>query len=157
MTALNAEPRIIDADLTNAEHATAFRLILNEYAMTPDVSGQPLPDAVLAELPLKLTRVPDCVVLLALLGTEFAGLAVCFPGFSTFAAKPLLNLHDFAVRPRFQGRGVARALLKAIEERARQRGCCRVTLEVTSDNAVAQHVYERQGFRMVQQFWRKEL
>ena len=33
------------------------------------------------------------------------GLATTFEGFSTFAAKPLINIHDIAVLPDYRGRG----------------------------------------------------
>jgi ribosomal protein S18 acetylase RimI-like enzyme len=74
------------------------------------------------------------------------GAAVCFIGFSTFAARPLLNLHDLAVVPELRGRGIGRALLRAVEERARALGCCKLTLEVVQENTQARALYERFGF-----------
>ncbi|MDP7573186.1 MAG: GNAT family N-acetyltransferase, partial [Myxococcota bacterium] len=74
------------------------------------------------------------------------GVAVCFLGFSTFQARPLLNIHDLAVLPEWRGRGVGRALLAAAEDRARQRGCCKLTLEVQDSNRRALQLYERFGF-----------
>jgi len=65
---------------------------------------------------------------------------------STFAARPLLNLHDLAVLPERRGLGVGRALLEAVEARARDLGCCKLTLEVRQDNARAQALYESFGF-----------
>jgi ribosomal protein S18 acetylase RimI-like enzyme len=74
------------------------------------------------------------------------GLAVCFRGFSTFAARPLLNIHDFSVLPACRGAGVGRQLLAAIEERARAIGCCRLTLEVQEHNHRARGIYAAAGF-----------
>ena len=45
------------------------------------------------------------------------GAAVCFIGFSTFAAKPLINIHDFVVLPAARGKGVGRRLLEAVEKK----------------------------------------
>jgi ribosomal protein S18 acetylase RimI-like enzyme len=73
-------------------------------------------------------------------------LAVCFFGFSTFQARPLLNIHDLAVVPEYRGRGVGRALLEAAEARAAERGCCKLTLEVQDANPRARQLYERYGF-----------
>ena len=39
---------------------------------------------------------------------EPAGVAIYLEGFSTFACRPLLNLHDLGVSPRFQGQGVGK-------------------------------------------------
>jgi GNAT superfamily N-acetyltransferase len=85
-------------------------------------------------------------VLLAFDGDEPVGIATCFFGFSTFAARPLLNVHDLAVVPARRGDGIGRALLAAAEERARAAGCCKLTLEVQDDNHRARAVYARFGF-----------
>ncbi len=88
------------------------------------------------------------MVLLALDGAsgEALGVATCFRGWSTFAARPLLNVHDLAVLPAHRRRGVARALLAAVEEAARREGAAKVTLEVRPDNAPAQALYRACGF-----------
>ena len=51
-----------------------------------------------------------------------------------------------AVLPQYHGQGVGQALLKAVEERARRKGCCKLTLEVLDDNARARELYRRFGF-----------
>ena len=68
-------------------------------------------------------------------------------GFSTFRAKPLINIHDIAVSPAARGQGIGRLLLTRIEQDARALGCCKVTLEVRSDNARAMGLYQAVGFR----------
>jgi len=87
------------------------------------------------------------VILLAWAGETPVGIAVCFRGFSTFAARPNLNLHDVAVRPDHRGRGVGRGLLQAVEARARALGCCKLTLEVLTGNGPALQAYTRFGFK----------
>jgi ribosomal protein S18 acetylase RimI-like enzyme len=77
---------------------------------------------------------------------EAVGVAVCFVGFSTFKARPLLNIHDLAVIPTHRGRGVGRKLLDAVERKARERGCCSVTLEVLEKNVGARRLYAAAGF-----------
>jgi ribosomal protein S18 acetylase RimI-like enzyme len=86
------------------------------------------------------------VVLVAERGGEPVGVAVCFLGYSTFRGRPLLNLHDLAVLPAARGAGVGRALLDAVGARAKELGCCKVTLEVREDNATARRLYARAGF-----------
>lgn len=74
------------------------------------------------------------------------GLANCFYGFSTFAAKPLINIHDLVVLEEVRGQGVGTKLLQAVEDEARATNCCKVTLEVLEQNARAQAVYKKFGF-----------
>jgi ribosomal protein S18 acetylase RimI-like enzyme len=61
----------------------------------------------------------------------------------------LLNIHDLAVLPEHRGRGVGRALLAAVEEHARRKGCCKLTLEVQDDNPRARALYDKFGFEDV--------
>ena len=92
--------------------------------------------------------------------SEFIGLALCLPSFSSFRARPILNIHDIAVAPGHRGKGVGQALLKAVEEEARRRGCCKVTLEVRDDNEVAKRAYRRAGFKSTEPetlFWGRDL
>jgi ribosomal protein S18 acetylase RimI-like enzyme len=98
-----------------------------------------------AELRERVAR-GTAVVLVAEQGGEAVGVAIGFLGYSTFRARPLLNLHDLAVLPAARGAGVGRALLAAVAARARALGCCKVTLEVREDNAPARRLYARAGF-----------
>jgi ribosomal protein S18 acetylase RimI-like enzyme len=75
-----------------------------------------------------------------------AGLCNCVEGFSTFKAKPLVNIHDIAVAPRYRGLGISHRLLEKTEAIARERGCCKLTLEVLQGNEVAQNSYRSFGF-----------
>jgi ribosomal protein S18 acetylase RimI-like enzyme len=123
--------------------------LLDAYARDPMGGGAPLPEAVRARLgPDLRERVARgaAVVLLALREGEAVGVAVCFVGYSTFRARPLLNLHDLAVLPAARGAGAGWALLAGVAERARALGCCKVTLEVREDNTVARRLYGRAGF-----------
>lgn len=93
------------------------------------------------------------------------GLVNGFEGFSTFAARPLLNIHDIVVAPAVRGTGLSQRLLAKVEEIARIRGCCKLTLEVLSNNHVAQGAYRKFGFAAYQLdpqagqalFWQKPL
>ncbi|MGB5571203.1 MAG: GNAT family N-acetyltransferase, partial [Sedimenticolaceae bacterium] len=84
--------------------------------------------------------------LLAEHGGRAVGFASCFLGYSTFQARPLLNIHDIAVLAEWRGQSIAQRLLQAIGELARRLGCCRITLEVRTDNPRARQLYERAGF-----------
>lgn len=138
---------IVDMDFGNEQHCGGLLEVLDAYAAGPEGGGSALPSEVRARLLPALREHVGTVVLLALAEGQVVGIATCFVGFSTFYAKPLLNVHDLAVLPAFQRRGIARALLTAAEERARARGCCKLTLEVREDNHRARALYHERGFR----------
>jgi ribosomal protein S18 acetylase RimI-like enzyme len=139
--------RVHAAELGRAEDRAALVALLDAYARDPMGGGRPLAAEVTSALADRLAAQPGARVWLATAPDgEPAGIAVCFLGFSTFAAQPLLNLHDLAVAPAHRGRGVGRALLGAVEAGARDLGCCKLTLEVREDNPVAQRLYRKAGF-----------
>jgi GNAT superfamily N-acetyltransferase len=108
-------------------------------------NGRPLPAAVLERLVPALRDHPTAVVLIAFDGSRPVGIANSFQGMSTFVARRLLNLHDLAVIPEYRGKGVGRLLMSAVEAKARELGCCKVTLEVLEGNP-ARQIYEASGY-----------
>ncbi len=156
---------IIDVDFNNPEHGSQVLAMLNEYASGPMGGNSPLPEYTRQNLIAELARRPAARALLARVDGRAAGVAVYLEGFSTFACRPLVNLHDLAVSPAFQGLGVGKALLSALEDRARGMGCCKITLEVLEGNAVAQGLYRKLGFEGYAlddatgraMFWQKKL
>lgn len=142
-----ADVEIIEADLAIPEHQQAIVEMLNEYAQDPLITGKPLPDKVQSQLIEGLQEHPTTTVLLAIAGDQAVGIAVCFLGFSTFAAKPLLNLHDLAVAKDFRGQGIGKKLLAGVEGKACRLGCCKITLEVHEDNGTARSAYQSVGFQ----------
>jgi GNAT superfamily N-acetyltransferase len=137
---------IVEADFADPAHGVAIVEVLDSYASDPIGGGKPLANDVRQRLVPELSAQPTALVLLAFADRQALGIAVCFFGFSTFAARPLLNIHDLAVVPEHRGKGIGRALLTAAEERARRRGCCKLTLEVQDENRRARAVYTRFGF-----------
>jgi ribosomal protein S18 acetylase RimI-like enzyme len=137
---------VVEAEFETPAHRAGILDVLNSYAVDPVGGGAPLSPDVRERLVPALRDHPTALVLLALAHGRPVGVAVCFLGLSTFQARPLLNVHDLAVLPEWRRRGVGRALLAAAEDRARQRGCCRLTLEVQDSNRRARRLYERFGF-----------
>lgn len=138
--------QILIADLTNPTHAEALLRLLDEYAQDPMGGGAPLSDHVQQNLIAELATRPNIRAVLAFVDDDPAGLAVCIEGFSTFACKPLLNIHDIVVGQKYRGQGLSKRLLAKVEEIARELGCCKLTLEVLTENAIAQAAYRRFGF-----------
>lgn len=120
--------------------------LIAAYATDPMGNNAPLPADVLARLIPGLISHPTTVILLAYVDGQPIGIATCFVGFSTFYARPLLNIHDLAILPEFRGQGVGRRLLDAAAAKARELGCCKVTLEVHEGNLRAKQMYEAAGF-----------
>jgi GNAT superfamily N-acetyltransferase len=142
------EPQItiVEADLSRSDHQAATLQLVNAYAMDPMGDGKPLSDSASRDLIPGLRQHPTTMVFIAYDGAEPVGIAVCFLGFSTFAARPLVNVHDFFVVPAYRGAGVGRLLFAVVERRARQLGCCKLTLEVQEKNHRARSIYAAAGF-----------
>ena len=153
------------ADYGDPLDAADVVLLTDAYARDPMGSGKPLPPEVCDRLVEGLAAQTGAFSLIARVDGEPAGIANCFTGFSTFAARPLVNVHDLGVRPEHRGRGVGRALLAAVEAEAQRRGACKVTLEVLSGNEPAKALYAAVGFQGygldpaagTAQFWVKKL
>jgi GNAT superfamily N-acetyltransferase len=137
---------IVEADLDLAEHQNEVLALVDAYSRDPMGNGQPLPADVKRNLIPGLKRHPTSLIFLARKDSNAVGIAVCFLGFSTFAARPLINIHDLMVLPTHRGRGIGRQLLEAVERKARQLGCCKITLEVLENNHHARRVYDAAGF-----------
>jgi len=135
------------ADLERSDHEQAIVALLDAYSQDPMGNGAPLPDSVKRDLVQGLREHPTTLVFLAYDGAAPVGVAVCFRGFSTFAARPLINIHDLAVLPARRGEGIGRLLLDAVAEKGRALGCCKLTLEVLENNARARRIYDAAGFR----------
>jgi len=142
----SAGPRVRRVDFACAEDVSSYLELLDAYARDPMGGGAALPREVRKRLPRDLAERPGTFCLLVEITGQVAGMATCFLGYSTFRARPLLNIHDIAVRNESRGRGAARALLDAITDLALQLGCCRITLEVREDNGRARAIYRQAGF-----------
>lgn len=143
----SCQPVIVKADLDNPEHQQAIVAMTAAYALDEMGNGGPLPPDVLARLISGLQSHPTTLVFLAFVDDVAVGIATCFLGFSTFAARPLINIHDLSVLPTHRNRGIGRALLFSVEAAARERGCVKLTLEVLENNTRARRTYEHVGFK----------
>lgn len=79
------------------------------------------------------------------------GMAVCFVNYSTFRARSLINVHDLAVLPEFQGRGIGRTILENVIRYAAEKQHYAITLEVRKDNINALKLYRKLGFAGVEE------
>lgn len=151
------------ADYQNSKHRQAVVAMLDDYARDPMGGGEPLPDETKENLVEEMAKREYVFSLLAFVDDEPVGLANCVEGFSTFAAKPVMNIHDIAVIKDFRGKGIAKRLLQEVETLAQFRGCVKLTLEVLQGNERAKMAYDKFGFKPYQldeatgkaEFWQK--
>jgi len=152
-------------DYHNPQQAVQLVELLDQYARDPMGGATPLGDYTRQHLVAELAARPFAFSLICYVDGQPAGLTNCLEGFSTFAARPLINIHDIMVSAEFRGLGLSRKILEQVEVIARQRNCCKITLEVLSGNEVAKAAYARFGFEQYQldpaagqaQFWHKYL
>lgn len=151
---------IVECDLAKSEHREAFVVLLNEYIKDDMGGGEAIKGAREEKLLAHLRAHPAKLILFAKVERVYAGMAVCFWGYSTFRVCPLLNIHDLVVLPEYRKKGIGRHLMQAVEEKARASGGGKLTLEVRSDNQKARQLYLSLGYGECQppmSFWVKLL
>ena len=134
------------ADYADPQHASALVFLLDAYAQDPMGGSHPLSDFAKANLVTALAARPQAYSVLAFAGLHPVGLVNCIEGFSTFACRPLVNVHDVAVLASHRGQGVAEKMLALAESIALERGACKLALEVLQGNVGACRLYRRIGF-----------
>jgi GNAT superfamily N-acetyltransferase len=137
---------IRQVDYEDPQQTADLCSLLNEYAIDPQGGGQAIADQALQALPDKLRQFPTSLSFILYVDDKPAALTNCFYGFSTFAARPLINIHDLVVRAGYRGKGLSQRLLQHIEQVAVENDCCKLTLEVLDKNAVAMNAYKKFGF-----------
>ncbi|MEN9213783.1 MAG: GNAT family N-acetyltransferase [Gloeomargarita sp. DG02_3_bins_56] len=138
---------ILIANLGVPHQARALVGLLAMYALDPMGGGQGLSEFTKTNLVQELSKRPYAHVILAFWGGEAVGVVVAFEGFSTFACRPLLNIHDIFVHPNYRGQGISKRLLAKAEQIAVELGCCKLTLEVLEGNFIARAAYQSFGFK----------
>ena len=154
------ELSILHVDLQNELHRTHVIKLLNDYMCDPMGNNAPMDEGLAGKIIAGLEAYLGYRGLFVLYGDQFAGLANCNQNFSTFKAKPILNIHDFIVAPEFRSIGAGHFLLQGIINYASQNGYCLVNLEVREDNHVAKALYQKMGFSECEppmHFWEKNL
>lgn len=137
---------IITANVNDIKQASDIVELLDSYATDPMGGGQALSVSTRQRLVEQMAKRDFVFSLLAYWDGEPVGLANCIESFSTFAASGVINIHDLFVKRDFRGKGICRKMIERIEQIAKQRDCCKLTLEVLEGNTRAQHVYRRCGF-----------
>lgn len=137
---------VVEAQYADPVHATALVDLLDQYARDPAGGSEPLSAFARDRLAAELAARPTAFSVLAFDAGLPIGLINCIEGFSTFACKPLVNVHDVVVIKGYRGHGVGRLMLERVRAIAQRRGACKLTLEVLDGNRSAIALYEKFGF-----------
>lgn len=152
--------QIIEGDLNNTEHAENFLKLTAAYMADPMGGVDAWTEEQKSSVVSEMKNHPCALVLFAIADGKFVGICTCFYAYSTFLAKPLLNIHDIYVEESVREHGVAKLLIQGAEDIAKRKKCGKVTLEVRKDNLNARDLYKSQGFQEAPHsmfFWIKEV
>ena len=134
------------ADYNSLRDGQAIIGLLDQYARDPMGGAQPLSNKVRDNLMSELQHIAGAFTVLCFIERRAIGLVNCFQGFSTFKCQPLINIHDVVVHHDFRGQGLSLRMLNHVQHEAKERGCCKLTLEVLAGNHIAQAAYKKFGF-----------
>jgi ribosomal protein S18 acetylase RimI-like enzyme len=137
---------ILIVDYNDPQQGKDLAYLLDQYAKDPMGGGVGLSDEVKATLASSLAKVPHAYSAIAYADGKPAGLINCFEAFSTFKCKPLVNIHDIIVVSAFRGLGLSQKMLAKVAAVAKDKGCCKLTLEVLDGNQTAKNAYIKFGF-----------
>lgn len=84
-------------------------------------------------------------VLIAEYDNKICGQTIFFKNFSTFVGKPGYYIEDLYVKPEYRGKGIGKALLNAVIDKAKENNFGRVEWVVLDWNVSAIEFYKNRG------------
>jgi len=84
-------------------------------------------------------------VLIAEYDNKICGQTIFFKNFSTFVGKPGYYIEDLYVKPEYRGKGIGKALLDAVIDKAKENNFGRVEWVVLDWNVSAIEFYKNRG------------
>lgn len=95
----------------------------------------------------------ESVVWVAGKGDRMVGFTQLYPSFSSVSMKPIWILNDLFVDENYRKQGIARALMRAAENFARETGAVRIVLSTQVSNLAARSLYESLGYGQNEEFY----
>ena len=95
----------------------------------------------------------ESTIFIAENGSKIVGFAQLYPLFSSVSLSRVFILNDLYVCESVRRRGVAKELLKSVEEFAFSKNASRVTLNVAIDNVKGQALYKAANWKQDEQFY----
>jgi GNAT superfamily N-acetyltransferase len=99
----------------------------------------------------------DSTVLIAYQDGCVVGFTQLYPSFSSVSMKRIWILNDLFVDAPYRKQGIAKLLMSAAEQFARETGAIRLVLSTQISNIAAQSLYESLGYIKEQDFYNYEL
>ncbi len=155
-----AENVFIKVNINNPIHCEHLLSLLNDYMEDEMGVSKSMPVELGSKIIEGLKQHPSYLGFFVCVDNEYAALANCNINYSTWQARFLINIHDFIVSPKFRKRGIGEFLLSEIEAYAKEKGYCKLNLEVRNDNLKAQNLYKKVGYSNCKPpmlFWQKIL
>lgn len=95
----------------------------------------------------------DSTIFVASIDGCIVGFTQLYPSFSSVSMKRVWILNDLFVDEDYRGNGVAKSLMSAAENFARETGAIRIVLATQISNVVAQSLYESRGYVKDEEFY----
>jgi ribosomal protein S18 acetylase RimI-like enzyme len=95
----------------------------------------------------------DSVVFAANDNGKLVGFTQLYPSFSSVSMKRVWILNDLYVEESYRRRGIAKLLMSAAEEYAKESGAVRVILSTQTSNITAQKLYEARNYIKNEEFY----
>jgi len=159
-SASGGRPVLERCDFTQLPHRDAFCALLKHYMEDPMGDYTPHTDAQEQQLMDDLATHPTAAIYLLNVDGAYVGMATTFMNYSTFKRQPYLYLHDVVIHQAVRGQGWGKYLMKQLIKLAKEAGCCKISLEVRTDNPAAQATYQKMGFAActpTMMYWEKGL
>lgn len=95
----------------------------------------------------------DSTIFLASDNGQIVGFTQLYPSFSSVSMRRIWILNDLFVEESYRQRGVAKSLMGAAEEFARETGAIRIILSTQISNIAGQALYESRGYSKDEEFY----
>lgn len=138
--------RITTATLDNLDQLTPMFIHYREL-----YGAMPQPEASKNFLVERLKK-QEAIILLAFEGDELLGFCLVYPSFSSVSLRPMWILNDLYVAEPVRRKQVAKQLLKAMAQQARDNNAVRLRVSINASNEIAQRLYETAEFSEDQNF-----
>jgi GNAT superfamily N-acetyltransferase len=99
----------------------------------------------------------DSTILAAFDNNQIIGFVQLYPSFSSVSMKRIWILNDLFVRETERNQGVAKLLMNAAANLARETGAIRIVLSTQTSNNLAQSLYEPLGYIKNEDFYHYQL
>lgn len=147
-------------DLNDSQDCQSLHILFEQYMLDPMGDADTLEINQQEKLIEELAKRPYASIFFVLLDNKIAGFSTLFELFSTFKVMPYLYIHDFVIDKSCRGKGLGKIFMEFIVNLAKEKGCCKIALEVREDNAAAKLIYAKAGFVECEpsmHFWTKKL